>query len=79
MSQLDLASRIGASVNTVRRLESGYPGSALQHLARVMQVFGELGRLDNLLDTAQDAVGLALQDEDLPRRIYARKKQNGGF
>ncbi|MDM0082288.1 helix-turn-helix transcriptional regulator [Variovorax sp. J31P179] len=74
MTQEDLAQRIGASVNTVRRLEAGHPGSALVHLARAMQVFGELDRLDQLLDTQQDAVGLALQDESLPQRVYARKR-----
>ena len=74
MTQEDLARRIGASVNTVRRLEAGHPGSALVHLARAMQVFGELDRLDQLLDTQQDAVGLALQDEALPQRVYPRKR-----
>ncbi|HET7838077.1 MAG TPA: hypothetical protein VFL43_19825 [Variovorax sp.] len=39
-----------------------------------MQVFGELDRLDQLLDTQQDTVGLALQDEGLPQRVYARKR-----
>lgn len=74
MSQDDLATRIGASVNTVRRLEAGHPGAALQHLARALQVFGELGQLEALLDTPQDAVGLALMDEKLPQRVRASAK-----
>ena len=69
MSQDDLAVRIGASVNTVRRLEDGFPGMALQHLARALQVFGELDKLAALLDTPQDTVGLALMDEKLPQRV----------
>jgi transcriptional regulator with XRE-family HTH domain len=69
MSQEDLAVRIGASVNTVRRLEDGFPGTALQHLARALQVFGELDKLNALLDTAQDTVGLALMDQNLPQRV----------
>lgn len=40
MSQDMLAERIGASVNTVRRMEEGSPGTALQHFARALQVFG---------------------------------------
>lgn len=78
MSQQDLAVRIGASVNTVRRLEDGFPGTALQHVARALQVFGELDMLAALLDTAQDTVGLALMDEKLPQRIRA-PRQNQRF
>ena len=81
MSQEALAERIGASVNTVRRLESGSPGTALQHLARALQVFGELDKLENLLDTSQDSVGLTLMDEQLPQRIRMsrRTKESGAF
>ncbi|HEY5366006.1 MAG TPA: helix-turn-helix transcriptional regulator [Casimicrobiaceae bacterium] len=73
-SQAMLAVRIGASVATVRRMEEGYPGIALQHLARVLHVFGDLAKLDALLDTANDSVGLALADEALPRRVRAPKR-----
>ncbi|MEO6749842.1 MAG: transcriptional regulator [Casimicrobiaceae bacterium] len=73
-SQAMLAERIGASLATVRRMEGGHPGTALQHLARVLHVFGDLARLDALLDTANDAVGLALADEALPRRVRAPKR-----
>ncbi len=71
LSQAELAARIGASVNTVRRMEDGHPGTALQHLARALQVFGELQKLEELLDTPQDSVGLALMDEKLPQRVRA--------
>jgi len=74
ISQHDLAERIGASVSTVRRMEEGHPGTALQHLARAMQVFGDLGKLEGLLDTPQDAVGLALMDDKLPQRV--RRSRN---
>ena len=77
MSQEDLAVRIGASVNTVRRLEDGFPGTALQHVARALQVFGELDKLDALLDTSQDAVGLALMDDKLPQRIRNPRQSQG--
>ena len=75
LSQAALAERIGASVNTVRRLEAGHPGTAWQHFARALQVFGALDGLDQLLDTAQDAIGLALMDEKVPRR--ARRPKTG--
>ena len=73
-SQAMLAERIGASLATVRRMEEGHPGTALQHLARVLHVFGDLAKLDALLDTANDAVGLALADEALPRRVRTPKR-----
>lgn len=69
LSQQDVAQRIGTSVNTVRRLEAGHPGTALVHLARAMQVFGELAQLDQLLDTPQDTMGLVLMDAQLPQRV----------
>jgi ribosome-binding protein aMBF1 (putative translation factor) len=79
LSQQDLAGRIGASVNTVRRMEDGYPGTALQHFARALQVFGELDKLDRLLDTAEDSVGLVLMDDKLPQRIRRRTRESGAF
>jgi len=69
LSQQDLAERIGASVQTVRRMEAGHPGTALVNLVRALQVFGDLDRFDRLFDTAEDAIGLVLMDEQLPQRI----------
>ena len=79
LSQEDLAERIGASVNTVRRMEDGYPGTALQHFVRALHVFGEIEKLDHLLDTPQDLVGLVLMDEKLPQRIRRRTRESGAF
>ena len=76
MSQDMLAERIGASVTTVRRMEAGYPGAALQHLARVLLVFGDLGKLSALLDIQTDDVGLALMDEHLPQRVRKPKRSD---
>lgn len=74
MSQAMLAERIGTSEMTVRRMEAGYPGIAVQHLARALYVFGELDKLSALLDTATDDIGLALMDERLPQRVHAVKR-----
>lgn len=81
LSQEALAERIGASVNTVRRMEDGHPGTALQHFARALQVFGELAKFEKLMDTAQDSVGLALMDENLPQRVRTsrRTREPGAF
>ena len=81
LTQQDLADRIGASAHTVRRMEAGYPGTALVHLVRALQVFGELGKLDQLLDTPHDSVGLVLMDEKLPQRVRKSRKtsESGAF
>ena len=81
LTQQDLAERIGASPNTVRRMEAGFPGTAIVHIARALQVFGELDKLDQLLDTPQDTIGLTLMNAQLPQRVRKSRKtsESGGF
>ena len=74
ISQASLAERIGASLSTVKRMESGDIRVPVHFIARALYVFGEIGRLSQLLDTGEDAIGLSLMDEQLPRRIRARKR-----
>ena len=73
LTQASLAERIGASLATVRRLEKGDPRIPLHFMARTLQVFGELDRLNQLLDTGEDQIGLSLMDEQLPKRVRTRK------
>jgi transcriptional regulator with XRE-family HTH domain len=75
MSQADLASRMGVSVSTVRRLEDGHSGTAITYLGSALQVFGELEKLRLLLDTPTDSVGLALMDAELPTRVYSNRRK----
>ena len=75
MSQADLASRMGVSVSTVRRLEDGHSGTALTYLGSALHVFGELEKLRLLLDTSTDSVGLALMDAELPTRVYSKRRK----
>ncbi|KAF1036989.1 MAG: hypothetical protein GAK33_03473 [Burkholderia lata] len=79
LTQQALAERVGAGLSTIKRLEAGDPRMQLHVLARVLQVFGELDRLSDLLDSAQDDVGLALMDEQLPRRVRTSKKTPHAF
>jgi DNA-binding XRE family transcriptional regulator len=74
MSQESLATRIGASLSTVKRMEKGDTRIPLHFVARVLHVFGELGRLTSLLDTAKDEIGLTLADEQLPRRVRRKTR-----
>jgi transcriptional regulator with XRE-family HTH domain len=73
LTQASLAERIGASLATVRRLEKGDPRIPLHFMARSLQVYGELDRLNQLMDTGEDQIGLSLMDEQLPKRVRTRK------
>lgn len=72
ISQASLAERMGASLSTVRRMEKGDGRVPLHFFARALHVFGEIQALEQLLDTANDDIGLALMDERLPRRVRSR-------
>lgn len=74
LSQASFAKRSGVSVATLRRMERGDLGGVrLEYLARAMHVLGEIERLERLLETGEDPVGLMLMDQELPRRVRARK------
>lgn len=79
ISQASLAERIGASLNTVKRMEKGDPRVPLHFIARTLHVFGDITRLAQLMDTGEDQLGLALMDEQLPKRIRARKSPGGAL
>lgn len=75
ISQASLAERMGASVSTVRRMEKGDARIPLHFIARALHVFGEIQALAQLLDTANDEIGLTLMDARLPTRV--RRKTGG--
>jgi transcriptional regulator with XRE-family HTH domain len=74
LSQESLATRIGASLSTVKRMEKGDLRIPLHFIARALHVFGELERLASLIDTAKDDIGLTLADEQLPQRVRRKRK-----
>jgi len=69
LTQAMLAERIGASVATVRRIENGHPGTAIHLIVRILDVLGELDRVNLLLDSSRDGLGLMLMDEQVPERV----------
>lgn len=77
-SQQSMAERIGISVSSLRRLEKGDPGLSWGTVVRALYIMGELNRVNELLDTAKDDIGLALMDEQLPQRIRSKKPASGG-
>ena len=73
-----VAERAFISRNTLTRVERGEPGVSMGIYASVLFVLGMESRLGDLADAASDPVGLALEEERLPRRVRtARPKPSG--
>ena len=78
ISQASLAERMGASLSTVRRMEKGDARVPIHFFARALHVFGALQALEHLLDTPNDEIGLALMDEQLPKRVRGKSGTPSG-
>ena len=75
ISQRDFAAKMGVSLSTVQRLESGDPGISVGVLAMAFIALGNLHRFTEVLDVASDDIGLVRDLSELPQRI--RKKTSG--
>jgi transcriptional regulator with XRE-family HTH domain len=73
LTRASLAERSGVSEATLKRLEKGDGRVALESFARALHVLGETDRLEGLLDSGTDELGLILMDEQLPKRVRRRK------
>lgn len=73
LTQASMAERIQTSVATLRRMEHGDERIAIGTIVQAFLVLGELDRINKLLDTAADDIGLTLMNQQLPRRV--RKKR----
>ncbi|WP_343311344.1 helix-turn-helix transcriptional regulator [Chromohalobacter beijerinckii] len=69
LTQEDLAQRIGTSLSTVRRMEDGYPGTALHTFLRALHVLGRLEDVVKIMALEQDTLGLELAQDQLPQRV----------
>jgi transcriptional regulator with XRE-family HTH domain len=69
LSQEDLAQRIGTSLSTVRRMEDGYPGTALHTFLRALHVLGRLDAVVKVMAMENDVLGMELVREQLPQRV----------
>lgn len=69
LNQEDLAQRIGTSLSTVRRMEDGYPGTALHTFLRALHVLGRLEDVVKVMATENDTLGMELVREQLPQRV----------
>jgi transcriptional regulator with XRE-family HTH domain len=64
-----MAERASISRTTLNKVESGDPGVSIGIYARVLFVLGLTERLGSIADVTSDAVGLELDEEQLPQRI----------
>jgi len=71
-----MADRASISRTTLNKVEKGEPGVSLGIYATVLFVLGLHDRLAELADIRTDAVGLELEEENLPQRIrHSRKRR----
>lgn len=64
-----LAERASVSRTTLNKVEKGEPGVSLGIYATVLFALGMIDRLGDIADPRHDAVGLELEEENLPERI----------
>lgn len=69
------AQRASVSKPTLIRVERGDPNVSIGSYATVLFVMGMADRLADLVDARNDAVGLQLEEENLPQRIRGARKQ----
>lgn len=67
-----LAERCSISRTTLVKVEQGLPGVTLGLFATVLFSLGLLSKFSSVIDAREDEVGLALQEESLPKRIRHR-------
>jgi hypothetical protein len=64
-----VAERALVSRATLARVEHGEPGVSMGIYASVLFALGLTGRIGDLADPGLDAVGLSLEEEQLPKRV----------
>lgn len=70
-----MAQRVGVSRTTLVKVEKGDPGVAFGIYATVLFVLGMNERLADIASAKFDEVGLALEEERLPKRIDFRPRR----
>jgi hypothetical protein len=60
---------------TLNKVEKGEPGVSMGTYATVLFALGMAERLADLADPRNDAIGMALEEEHLPKRIRRGRRQ----
>jgi transcriptional regulator with XRE-family HTH domain len=71
-----VADRASIGRSTLSRVEKGDPTVAVGIYATVLFVLGLADRVESLADVRNDATGLQLEEEHLPKRIRTPSKKN---
>ena len=72
-----MAQRAFISRTTLVKVEKGHPGVAIGTYAAVLFALGMIDKLRELATARSDDVGLALEEERLPKRIEIRPRRTG--
>ena len=70
-----LAERASISRVTLTKIEKGDSGVSLGNYAAVLFVLGMAERLADLADPRHDALGLELEEENLPQRVRLPRRR----
>ncbi len=73
LSVADFCERLGVTDKTLTKLERGDGGVRLETLAMALLALGEVHRLKEIIDPADDHTGLVLDAGRLPKRIVSRR------
>ncbi|UIJ32959.1 helix-turn-helix domain-containing protein (plasmid) [Cereibacter azotoformans] len=74
LSVADFCERVGVTDKTLAKLERGDGGVRIETLATALLALGELHRLKELINPADDHTGLVLDAGRLPQRIVSKRR-----
>jgi DNA-binding XRE family transcriptional regulator len=73
-----MAQRAFITRTTLGKVEKGDPGVSLGIYATVLFILGMASRLEELVDSRNDALGLQLEEERLPKRVGSPRNSEKG-
>jgi len=71
-----MAERASISRTTLNKIEKGDSGVSIGNYATVLFVLGMVEPFSNLADIRNDAVGIELEEENLPKRIRKTRRKD---
>ncbi|WP_169566772.1 helix-turn-helix domain-containing protein [Sneathiella limimaris] len=75
ISTVSMAERAFISRNTLYKLEKGDPSVSMGVYATVLAILGLANNLGQVADRREDALGLDLDEESLPKKIHSKRQQ----
>lgn len=76
LSTVSLAERAFISRSTLYRLENGDPAVSIGIYATVLSILGFAERLGDVADRRDDALGLDLEEDRLPKAIHSKRRRS---